>query len=226
MTLLTEFWTAERLSKHSGNIVARPLPGEAAEVPLSVNRVIGLARSSGVLPLPGVLDGWMVEPVSHAAREIWIWGAGHVGRAVVQVLAPLPGLRLRWADCDADRFPSEIPDGVEQLIAENPADLVTLSGPSAEHFILTYSHALDLELCHRILSRSFAGLGLIGSKTKWARFRSRLAALGHSEVQINRINCPIGDPAMGKHPQMIAISVATDIVSVGTRGKAMIGEQA
>jgi xanthine dehydrogenase accessory factor len=78
--------------------------------------------------------------------------------------------------------------------------------------IVTYSHALDLELCHQLLAQEFGFLGLIGSRTKWARFRKRLAALGHSPQQIRRITCPIGEPALGKHPQVIAVSVAHDFL--------------
>ena len=93
-------------------------------------------------------------------------------------------------------------------IASSPGDLVAQAPRDADHLILTYSHALDLDLCHRLLSHGFNTCGLIGSATKWARFRSRLAALGHTPAQIARIQCPIGDPAFGKHPQAIAISVA------------------
>jgi xanthine dehydrogenase accessory factor len=74
--------------------------------------------------------------------------------------------------------------------------------------VLTFSHTLDLALCHALLGHGFRRLGLIGSATKWARFRSRLAALGHGAGAIGRIDCPIGDPALGKHPQAIAIGVA------------------
>ena len=225
VTLLTERWDEGRL-KSVGDVAVRPLPGRPAEMPLAVSRVLAAARNSGVLPAPGVVEGWMVEPVSCPDREIWIWGAGHVGRALVRVLAPLPDLRLRWADTGAERFPTDVPDRVEMLNAANPVDLVTLSGAKAEHIVLTYSHALDLELCHRILGRPFRSLGLIGSATKWARFRSRLAALGHSEAQISRIVCPIGDPALGKHPQAIALGVAADIVRDNARGKRMIGKRA
>jgi xanthine dehydrogenase accessory factor len=90
---------------------------------------------------------------------------------------------------------------------------------------LTYSHALDLELCHQILSRPFRGLGLIGSATKRARFRSRLKALGHSDAQIDRIECPIGEPALGKHPQAIALGVASDVVRRGVQGAATMNSE-
>lgn len=220
VTLLTERWDAERLDG-IGTVVARPLPGGTSDMPLAVKRILASARNAGHLPKPGIVAGWMVEPVSGASREIWVWGAGHVGRAIVGVLTPLPGLKLRWADTDRSRFPEDIPDRVEILIAENPADLLPLAAPKAEHLVLTYSHALDLELCHRILGRSFGALGLIGSATKRARFRSRLAALGHDAASIDRVRCPIGDPGLGKHPQAIALGVAAAIVREGRMGAAM-----
>jgi xanthine dehydrogenase accessory factor len=216
VTLLSEVWDAARLDGVT-DIVARPLPGGSSEMPLAVTRLLATARNAGDLPTAGIYDGWMVEPVSEPEREIWVWGAGHVGRAVVGVLAPLPGLRILWADFDDARF-SDVPDGVETLVAANPADLVSLAPDHADHLILTYSHALDLELCHRLLGRPFGSVGLIGSATKWARFRSRLSALGHGADQIARITCPIGDPSLGKHPQEIALGVAMDLLKVRHEG--------
>jgi xanthine dehydrogenase accessory factor len=83
----------------------------------------------------------------------------------------------------------------------------------ADHLILTYSHEIDLDLCHRLLGHGFRSAGLIGSRTKWARFRKRLAALGHAPAAIERITCPIGTPALGKHPQAIAIGVAAAMLA-------------
>ena len=216
VTVLTEIWDAERLSGIEGDLVARALPGTTGEMPLSMRRMLSRARSSGDV-ISGMIDGWMVEPVAKPTREIWIWGAGHVGRAIVNVLAPMPELKIRWADSGRDRFPDVIPASVEELIAENPADLVSLAPAHAEHLVLTYSHALDLEICHRVLGRNFARLGLIGSATKRARFRSRLKTLGHSEAQINRMDCPIGDPSLGKHPQQIAVGVAAEVIKSAAR---------
>ncbi|MEM9426187.1 MAG: xanthine dehydrogenase accessory protein XdhC [Pseudomonadota bacterium] len=217
VTLLTEVWDAARLDGID-TVVARPLPGVIGDAPLEVKRALLLARNSGQVPAPGIIGDWMIEPVARADREIWVWGAGHVGRALTAVLAPLPNVRVRWADTDRSRFPDTIPNGVEMLIAENSADLVTLSGSHAEHYVLTFSHALDLEICHRVLSRPFRFLGLIGSETKRVRFRRRLAALGHSAAQIDRMTCPIGDPALGKHPQAIALGVATALLKAETVG--------
>lgn len=217
VTILSEVWDAKRLADIEGENVARPLPGGQGDMSLRVSRTLATARSQGRLPAPGIVDGWMVEPVFMPAREIWIWGAGHVGRALVGALAPLPNVQIKWADSARDRFPDDT-GGLEPLIAENPADLVPLASDHAEHFVLTYSHALDLDICHRVLARSFRALGLIGSATKRARFRSRLKALGHSDVQIDRMQCPIGDPGLGKHPQAIALGVATDVIRDGIRG--------
>ena len=209
MTLAFEPLAADTLAQITGTIHARPLTNP--ETPLSVQRALARARNGGEIP-PLLLDGWLIEGLAPPARQLWIWGAGHVGRALVATLCPLPHWSIHWADIDPSRFPQPIPAAVTPLTAANPADLVPLAATSAHHLILTYSHALDLELCHRILSHGFAGCGLIGSATKWSRFQHRLRDLGHSCAQISRIACPIGDPRLGKEPQAIAISVAAALL--------------
>lgn len=201
---------------------ARRIEGEA-EMPLAVARALRAARGQGLAGLVWK-GGWLAEPVTRASRPLWVWGAGHVGRALVAVLAPLPDLALTWVDTDPSRFPATIPPGVTARPHPDPAALAATAPAEAEHLILTYSHALDLALCHALLTRGFAACGLIGSASKWARFRSRLAALGHAPEAIARIRCPIGDPAFGKHPQQIAISVAAELLrrpaSLGQRARA------
>lgn len=224
VTLLTEVWDAARLDTVDGAVVARPaLPFSGTEngpktlqvsgAPLPVKRLLARARGQGVLPEAQLIGDWMVEPVLRPSRQLWIWGAGHVGRALVDVLSPLPEIAITWVDTGVERFPQDVPAGVTPLPAARPADLVAYAPRTAEHLILTYSHELDLELCNRLLRHDFTFAGLIGSATKWARFRSRLAALGHTPQQIGRITCPIGDPALGKHPASIAIGVAARLLS-------------
>lgn len=222
VTLLTEIYDAERVAGLGGQLVARSVDGRDAS--LAVQRILTRARGTGAPVSPHLLDGWMIEPVTRATRPLWVYGAGHVGRAIVAVLAPLPDFAITWVDTGADRFPADPPDGVTLLPAANPADIVRYAPPDAEHLILTYSHALDLDLCHRVLSQGFCAAGLIGSATKRARFRKRLAALGHSDAQILRIACPIGNPALGKHPQAIAVGVASALLS-GNRQQNSIKEQ-
>lgn len=155
--------------------------------------------------------GEKIDSTEH--RNVWIYGAGHVGRALTSVMAGLPDVQITWVDTDADRFPDTMPDNVQMFVAKDPACAVIHAPDDAEHLILTYAHDVDLAICHALLGRSFDSVGLIGSATKWARFKSRLGALGHVPAQISRIACPIGDPSLGKHPQAIAIGVAAAMIT-------------
>ncbi|MCA0042713.1 xanthine dehydrogenase accessory protein XdhC [Celeribacter litoreus] len=206
VTLLTEvFETADMVPE---DLFARG-PGD---MPFAVKKALADARAKGVVA-PKLYGDWMVEPITRASRPLWVWGAGHVGRAIVGTLAPLPEFDITWVDTSADRFPEIIPEGVTPLSAAHPEDAVKYAPTDAEHLILTFSHTLDLELCHRLLDHGFSFAGLIGSRTKWARFRSRLTALGHTNTDISRITCPIGAPELGKHPQAIAIGVSAQLIS-------------
>jgi len=208
VSLLTEIYDTKRLEGIEAAVWARG-PGD---MPLPVRRLLAKTRNEGIMPEPALIDGWMVEAVAKPTRDLWIWGAGHVGRALVNVLAPLPDVAITWIDTGPERFPETMPENVTAVPAADPAILVPHAPNHAEHLVLTYSHALDLELCHALLSHDFGFAGVIGSKTKWARFRSRLAALGHTDAQIARITCPIGQKALGKHPQAIAVGVATALL--------------
>lgn len=200
-------------------------PPKAPDVQLRALRIDGpdtpplwLARARSAArrgePVPTRLaEGWFCEPVAAQKRALWVWGAGHVGREVVALMAGLPGWQITWIDTAESRFPDAIPPGVELRIAPDPAALVPAAPIAAHHLIFTFSHALDLALCHGLLAHGFASAGLIGSATKWARFRNRLAALGHAPPAIARITCPIGDPALGKHPRAIAIGVAARLMA-------------
>ncbi len=210
VTLVTEVW--DRLPQVQAGLVVRRVQG-AGEMPLGMVRMLDRARARGEAPSVTLTQGWLAEAVAVPRRQLWIWGAGHVGRALVAVMAPLPGVAITWADVAEDRFPLDRPAGVTCRWAADPGALVESAPQDAEHLILTFSHALDLDLCHRLLSHGFARCGLIGSGTKWARFRSRLTALGHPPAAIARIRCPIGNPALGKHPQAIAIGVAAEFLA-------------
>lgn len=223
--ILTERYNASTLPQPDSEIIARPCSGTlstkstaqgcGAAVPLTVQRLIARARGGHTTLAPRLIDGWFIEPVAQPDRTLWIWGAGHVGRAIVSAMAPLPAFAITWVDTGPERFPEDVPAQVRCVPASDPALLVPHAPLRAEHLILTYSHALDLELCHRLLGHGFNFAGLIGSKSKWARFRNRLSALGHTDQQIQRITCPIGDPSLGKHPSAIAIGVAHSLVLPG-----------
>ena len=213
--ILREIFSASDLQElEKAPIFARPVkPG--GEMPLAVRRLLAQARAGRAHPAPAYIDGWMIEPLTPPARPLWIYGAGHVGRALVNVITPLDEFVITWVDTAPERFPPA-PEGVTILPASAPQRVVAHAPRDAHHLIVTYSHALDLELCHALLSHGFASAGLIGSDTKWARFRTRLAALGHRDQAIETITCPIGDKRLGKHPQAIAIGVARHLLTIKT----------
>ncbi|TYB83158.1 xanthine dehydrogenase accessory protein XdhC [Maritimibacter fusiformis] len=226
VTLLTEVWDEDGPAALTGPLYARPVQGDRPE-PLAVARLRAQARASGARPAATLTEGWFIEPISAAKTPLWIWGAGHVGRALVAVMAPLPDIAITWVDTGPERFPDDIPEGVTALPAPEIAAAVRLAPTDAHHIVMTYSHPLDLALCDALLTHGFAGAGLIGSDTKRARFRSRLDKLGHRGQDIARIDCPIGDKSLGKHPQAIAVGVARELLSrlAQTRaGKAAPGD--
>ena len=153
-------------------------------------------------------DGWLFEPLTKTKQPIWIYGAGHVGTAIVQILSQLEQFSITCIDTSNDRYPTNFPNNVDKLITAQPAHVIKYAPPKTHHLILTYSHALDLEVCNQLLKQPFLSAGLIGSKTKWVRFKKRLGELGYKSEQIYRIVCPIGDPSLGKSPYEIAIGVA------------------
>jgi xanthine dehydrogenase accessory factor len=212
VVLVHEVFDAAALAQiENGARYLRRVEGHA-EKPLSIERAEARGRNgTGTAGL--VFDaGWLSEPMSVARVPVWIYGAGHVGRAIAEVLAPLSELDITWVDTGPERFPQRPPEGVRVLPAKDIATAARLAPPEAHHLILTYSHALDLALCHALLGQQAASIGLIGSATKWVRFQRRLRALGHSDAQIARITCPIGDPRLGKEPQAIALGVASALI--------------
>jgi xanthine dehydrogenase accessory factor len=153
------------------------------------------------------------ERVNPPARPLWLFGAGHVGRAVAQALAPL-GFAITWIDGRAGQFPDPAPPGVRTLSLAMP-ELVVDEAPEGTVFlVMTHSHPLDEAICEAVLRRGdFGYLGLIGSKTKRARFRKRLAAAGIEPQILARMICPIGlNEIESKDPAAIAASVAADLL--------------
>ncbi|MGI3185470.1 xanthine dehydrogenase accessory protein XdhC [Nioella aestuarii] len=215
--LLTEVWDEARLAGVTGAVHARALPGSTHAMPLKLTGHLRAARA-GHRPIEAQLvQDWFVEPIRAATIPLWIWGAGHVGRAIVATLSPLPDFAITWIDSAADRFPEDIPQGVTALPAPDMPAAIRLAPVDAHHLILTYSHEIDLALCHGALAHGFRFCGLIGSATKWTRFRKRLQQLGHQDARISRITCPIGNPELGKHPQAIAVGVAASLIRNATR---------
>ena len=145
-------------------------------------------------------------------RPLYIFGAGHVGRALILALAPLP-FRIHWIDTRPDAFPAALPANVTPMRAE-PESVMAQAEADSFVLILTHSHPLDLALTATALKNpSIAYLGLIGSATKKARFLSRLADAGLGQEARGRVICPIGLPGLSsKLPAAIAASVTADLL--------------
>jgi xanthine dehydrogenase accessory factor len=148
--------------------------------------------------------------------HIAVFGAGHVGKAIVNVLSELP-CDITWIDEREAEFPKHVASNVTIVNSDSPASEVAKLPPHSQVLVLTHSHALDLDICFALLKRDdLAYCGLIGSATKAATFRKRFEQRGYSGAAISRIMCPIGQ-AVGrhalksKHPGVIAASVAFDL---------------
>ncbi|MBA1200916.1 xanthine dehydrogenase accessory protein XdhC [Pseudomonas capeferrum] len=156
----------------------------------------------------------LFEPMGAVQAQIAVFGAGHVGRALVPLLAALP-CRVRWIDSREQEFPESLPSGVVKVISEEPVDEVSELPPGSYCIVMTHNHALDLELSAAILKRNdFTWFGLIGSQTKRAKFEHRLRDRGFGDALLQRMRCPMGlAEVKGKLPIEIAVSIAAEIIA-------------
>ncbi|MCY1503471.1 xanthine dehydrogenase accessory protein XdhC [compost metagenome] len=156
----------------------------------------------------------LFEPMGQPQAQIAVFGAGHVGRALVPLLASLP-CKVRWIDSRENEFPEQIPSGVEKVVNEDVIDEIADMPKGSYFIVMTHNHQLDLELTAEILKRNdFAYFGLIGSKTKRVKFEHRLRERGFASETVQRMRCPMGiQEVKGKLPVEIAISIAGEVVA-------------
>jgi xanthine dehydrogenase accessory factor len=166
-------------------------------------------------------DAYVIQPARERRDHVLLFGAGHVGKAIVRAFAPLP-FRITWTDSRSDAFPQDLPPQVGKIVSASPPGEVPGAPPGTLYLVMTHSHPLDLEICAQVLRREdFGFLGLIGSETKRARFASRLRAIGIPPHMISRLTCPIGIPGIGsKEPAAIAAAVAAQLLIVAERRQA------
>ena len=150
-------------------------------------------------------------------QPLALFGGGHVGRALVDVLSTLP-YNVQWIDSRDEIFPAQLPPNV---VCEHsdPVHAAVADVPSgASVLIMSFSHAEDLDVVAACLKRQrlhgdLKFVGLIGSKTKWATFQHRLEAKGFTAQELSFITCPIGVSGIaGKEPEVIAVSVAAQLL--------------
>lgn len=154
----------------------------------------------------------MVEYQVARKLPVVVFGAGHVGRALVPLLSQLP-INVIWVDGRYDMLPRQVPAGVQVVHEEHPVDAIVDCPVGSCYLIMTHHHGLDLQLAEQALARGDAAyVGVIGSATKAARFKQRLRAKGMAE-QMAVFQCPMGDEGIkGKLPMEIAVSVASKIM--------------
>ena len=174
-----------------------------------------LSQAKGA-PSPATGEGGAVEireRINPTKQALWLFGAGHVGRALAPALQPL-GFSMTWIDGRTGQFPEPPLAGVKQLELAMPELAVDEAPPNTIFLVMTHSHPLDEAVCEAILRREdFAYLGLIGSATKRARFVKRLGEAGIASEQLKRLICPIGLSSIAsKEPAAIAASVAADLL--------------
>jgi xanthine dehydrogenase accessory factor len=156
---------------------------------------------------------WLVAQVAAPRAHVVLFGAGHVGAALVRALAHLP-CTVTWVDERDDLFPEHVPDNVRIEATDAPEDVVASAPAGASYLVMTHSHALDQRLAEAILARPQVGwFGLIGSHTKRKQFDHRLRARGLDSARIDAMACPIGLPGItGKEPAVIAASVSAQLL--------------
>ncbi|MES2900683.1 MAG: xanthine dehydrogenase accessory protein XdhC [Pseudomonadota bacterium] len=158
---------------------------------------------------------WLVDLVAAPRAQLLLFGAGHVGAAMVRALAELP-CRVSWIDEREDMFPTVVPANVIVEASDTPEALVAAAPAGASYLVMTHSHALDQRLAEAIVARVDVGwFGLIGSGTKRKQFEHRLRARGADEAHIQAMVCPIGLPGISdKAPAVIAASVCAQLLAV------------
>ncbi|MCL9775339.1 xanthine dehydrogenase accessory protein XdhC [Vibrio methylphosphonaticus] len=154
------------------------------------------------------------EPIGTAQRHLVVFGAGHVAKALIHIVATLP-FHITWIDERDGEFPDTLPHGVTKVISDDPVGEVRHLPANSYFLVMTHNHQLDFELAKAIIDKNDSVyFGLIGSLTKRKKFDFRLSQRGYNQDQIDSMICPIGIGAVtGKHPAEIAVSVAGELIA-------------
>jgi xanthine dehydrogenase accessory factor len=186
---------------------------------LLVDGVVGpVQREFALGPALGQCCGGFVsvlfEPMQPASLHLALFGAGHIGQALVRLLADLP-CRVKWIDSRPEVIPAILPDNVSGHLTAVPQREIHFLTPGTFVLVMTHDHHLDYEIIEQALSRDDLTVGLIGSVTKSSRFRNRLRRAEFAESTIDRLICPVGIPGIRhKQPEAIAISIAAQILRI------------
>jgi xanthine dehydrogenase accessory factor len=179
--------------------------------------------------LPRVVEAvsgvWFVERVVANDFHVLVFGNGHVGRALIQVLGALP-CAVTWVDAREEDFPATAPANVAIAASDLPEAEARAAAPGSMFLVMTHSHALDFALVAAILARGDARyVGMIGSRAKRAQLERRLGERGLDKAAIARVTCPIGIAGIdGRDPGTIAVAVAAELLQARERAAASAAE--
>ena len=205
-----------RLSAIDGQSVALLLDSDGMTVAGEGDGAPALDRKRGTHVIKDVTGRrWLADPCLAPRAHLLLFGAGHVGAAIVRMLGQLP-CTVTWIDEREDMFPETIPANVTVEATDTPEALVASAPADASYLVMTHSHALDQRVSEAILARADVGwFGLIGSKTKRVQFERRMAARGLPKERIDAMVCPIGLAGItNKLPAAIAASVCAQLLMV------------
>ena len=195
--------------------VGRVLEGESQASPAAIiDHALGLLDTSS----PGErIDDWFIDTIIGTNFNIAVFGAGHVGTAVVTALANLD-CNIRWIDNRRDIFRST-PANVRSIESSEPSLEVAAMPAASFYLVMTHSHAIDFDICDRVLRRQDAQYcGLIGSRSKKRRFEKRYRQQGMPQEMLVALTCPIGvDGISGKKPAEIAVAAAAEVLQAYER---------
>lgn len=161
----------------------------------------------------------LAQRLGSTPTPVALFGGGHVGWALVQVLGRLP-MAVTWIDSRDGVFPVDVLAHVQCEHSEPVQSAVASLTPGTRVLVMSFSHAEDLDIVAACLQRQrehhdLPYVGLIGSRTKWASFQKRLAARGFTDVELAQVTCPIGVPGIhDKRPEVIAVAVAAQLLQL------------
>ena len=205
----------------AGERVAGTLGNDTVDA-LALSQIAGQqdrSLPSAVLCINGV--DCFAETLMPDNFHVVLFGAGHVGRALVKILAELD-YAITWVDSRENEFPKGLPENVIATVSDAPEEEVARAWPDSYFLVMTHSHPLDQLLAEAILRRGdCAYFGLIGSQTKRKLFERRLALRGISRESLSTMTCPIGHstdtPITSKEPMAIAVAVAAELIALRER---------
>ena len=157
--------------------------------------------------------GAALERFGEEPTALYLFGAGHVGRALAAAIAPLP-FAVTWIDMRPGAIPAEFATNITAIREGDPVALLARAPNQAFVAVMTHSHALDLDLTIAALNaKRFAYVGLIGSATKRARFTAAMRKMGMTAELVESLVCPIGLTAIrDKAPAAIAASIVAQLL--------------